>query len=383
MSGRSWLLARAWLPVFAIAAILLAPSGTTLRSTYALRWLAAALVLIAAIGRRDRRIAIATALISAAGALYIAADNVSRINGGASAARWFYIAGAVMVIALSLRQLAPPSRFDPVMLVAIQLAIGLAAYWLYYQFSGLALDYRNYPPESVLRTAGIELALIALAFAGVGLGVQRTWRPAAQRLGWSKPQGWQGALALLVATVFLLSNLPLNLLAYWLEPSSLLAIGRIYQRVFTGVPWWSYPLIALMAGVGEETMFRGALQPRFGILATALLFALIHIQYGPTLILAWIFVHGLAYGLIRRHINTTTAVLAHATYDFGAFLSVFGFITFALIALLMALYLWEPATRNRRLIWNTVQQGFVDDWKGLRQRSYLSPLWKSPPSSTA
>lgn len=384
MSGRSWLLARAWLPAFAIAAILLAPAGTNLRSTYSLRWLAAGLVLIAAIGRKDRRFAITTAVASAAGAIYIAADNLSRMYEGASTARWFYVAGAVIVVALSLRNLLRPTHpFDPVMLVSVQLAVGLVAYWLYYQFSSLALDYRNYPPESVLRTAGTELSLLALAFAGIGLGISRTWRPAAKRLGWSRPEGWHLALALLIATVFLLSNLPLNLLAYWLEPNSLTAIGRIYQRVFTGVPWWSYPLIAVMAGIGEETMFRGALQPRFGILVTALLFALIHIQYGTTLILGWIFIHGLAYGLVRRHINTTTAIIAHATYDFGAFLSAIGFVAFALIALLMVVYLWEPAMRNRQLILNTVKQGFIDDWKGLRQRSYLSPLWKSPPSSTA
>ena len=40
--------------------------------------------------------------------------------------------------------------------------------------------------------------------------------------------------------------------------------------------------LGLAAGIGEETLFRGALQPRFGLLITSLLFALLHSQYGIT-----------------------------------------------------------------------------------------------------
>jgi hypothetical protein len=39
---------------------------------------------------------------------------------------------------------------------------------------------------------------------------------------------------------------------------------------------------------------------------------MIHIQYGLTPILAWVFMAGVAFGALRIYFNTTTAILAHA-----------------------------------------------------------------------
>lgn len=346
--ARAWWFARSWIPVFALAAIALAPPGTSLRSTYALRWLAAALVLLAAVGRKNRRAAIATAVIAAAGALYVAGDSIVRVAGGAGAPRLVYVAGGLLVVAVSAAALArrPRGAFDPVRMVALQLAIGLVAYWLYYALSGLGLDYRTYQPETALRTAGTELGLLALAFAAVGVGISRRWRAAAERLGWARPEPWQVALAVVLALLLGLSNVPLNALMAWLMPGAEASIALVAHHVFGGVPAWSLPLIAVMAGVGEETAFRGALQPRFGIVATAVLFALIHVQYGVTPVELWVFVHALIYGLVRRHINTTTAILTHATYDLSAFLNGTGFGVYALIGLGMAIYLAGFAARD-------------------------------------
>jgi membrane protease YdiL (CAAX protease family) len=74
-------------------------------------------------------------------------------------------------------------------------------------------------------------------------------------------------------------------------------------------------LIGLGAGLGEESLFRGALQPKLGILATSVLFASMHIQYGPSILLLFIFLLSLALGLLRRHVNTTATFLAHAGYN--------------------------------------------------------------------
>src|SRR3712207_7585562 len=43
------------------------------------------------------------------------------------------------------------------------------------------------------------------------------------------------------------------------------------------------------AGLGEETLFRGAVQPVLGILPTSILFASMHVQYGPSLLLGYVF----------------------------------------------------------------------------------------------
>jgi hypothetical protein len=106
---------------------------------------------------------------------------------------------------------------------------------------------------------------------------------------------------------------PANLLAYSWTPDAYGQINAILDKTQDGL---SLALVgAVMAGTCEEVLFRGALQPRAGIVITALLFAAGHLYYGATPILAFVFVSGLAYGLLRQHMNTTTAIIAHATYD--------------------------------------------------------------------
>lgn len=360
-STRLSLLARSWIPVLAIAAILLAPPGAAFNSTYAARWLAAGLVLVAAVGRKSRTASLAAVGLSTAGALYVGIDNLVRITGGGSPARWLHVVGAAVVVAVALRQLLTGIRRDPLMVVAVQLAVGLVSHWAYYQVGGLALDYRSYGRDSLQSLGGSELSFVALALAGAGLGVFRTWRPAIERLGWTPATWWQIALGFLIAQVFLLSNYPADVLTYLLMPDALRAIAVTSQHVFVGLPWWTFPIFAAMAAAGEETLFRGALQPKFGIVLTAALFAMIHVQYGTTPILGMVFVHGLVYGLLRRHLNTTTAAFAHFSYDVGAFLSP-GYPTDGFLAAVTAALLVGPAWRNRRLIWRTLSEGFISDW---------------------
>jgi membrane protease YdiL (CAAX protease family) len=75
-------------------------------------------------------------------------------------------------------------------------------------------------------------------------------------------------------------------------------------------------LVGVGAALGEETLFRGAIQPVFGIAATSVLFASMHVQYGPSVILAYIFVLSVGLGLLRRYVNTTATFIAHAGYNF-------------------------------------------------------------------
>jgi uncharacterized protein len=73
--------------------------------------------------------------------------------------------------------------------------------------------------------------------------------------------------------------------------------------------------MGLAAAIGEETLFRGALQPRFGLLLTSALFALLHSTYGLSLSTVIVFGVGIVIGLIRRRFNTTTAMIVHAVYN--------------------------------------------------------------------
>ncbi|MCB0062834.1 MAG: CPBP family intramembrane metalloprotease [Caldilineaceae bacterium] len=83
--------------------------------------------------------------------------------------------------------------------------------------------------------------------------------------------------------------------------------------------------IGAAAALGEETIFRGAIQPRFGLVLTALLFALVHSNYGFTLSTLIVFVIGLILGTLRLRYNTTTSMAMHATYNIAlALLTVLG-----------------------------------------------------------
>ena len=67
-------------------------------------------------------------------------------------------------------------------------------------------------------------------------------------------------------------------------------------------------MLGLRAGIGEEVLVRGALQPRTGLFWASLLFAAGHVQYtwfGMLTILAL----GVTLGLVRRSSNTTTAIV--------------------------------------------------------------------------
>ena len=73
--------------------------------------------------------------------------------------------------------------------------------------------------------------------------------------------------------------------------------------------------LALAAGICEETLFRGALQPRLGILLTSILFASVHTQYGLSFDVIGVFVLSCGLGLLRRFANTTTSIVCHVSYD--------------------------------------------------------------------
>jgi membrane protease YdiL (CAAX protease family) len=73
----------------------------------------------------------------------------------------------------------------------------------------------------------------------------------------------------------------------------------------------------ICAGIGEETLIRGALQPVFGIFPAAFLHGALHgqFQHAPLLILqvaGW----STMMGIVRKYTNTTTTIITHATFNF-------------------------------------------------------------------
>jgi membrane protease YdiL (CAAX protease family) len=166
-----------------------------------------------------------------------------------------------------------------------------------------------------------QLPFLVIAFLGVGVGVRRNLRDTLDRLGYGPLSLRQlGIVVLFIGGAFALSAAA-DALFSSLQPDLYRKVGEIYDILFdpTGMSPVSAVLFALLvgvgAGLGEETLFRGAVQPMLGITLTSVLFASMHIQYGPSLLLVYIFLLSVGLGLLRKHINTTASFLAHAGYN--------------------------------------------------------------------
>ena len=162
-----------------------------------------------------------------------------------------------------------------------------------------------------------SLGFVLLGLLGVGLGVQRDGRATLERLGLTTSfsvRWWLGATALGLLCVYVIDNL-------WalLGSESLEQVERLSEALFA--PYLEAGLlgaltIGLSAGIGEEILFRGAAQPKMGLVFTSLMFATLHTQYTVSPALLQVLLVGLLLGLTRRQVNTTTSIAVHATYNF-------------------------------------------------------------------
>lgn len=172
------------------------------------------------------------------------------------------------------------------------------------------------PPLSLADLAASELPFLILALAGVGLYIRRNGAGAAERLGLTRPAWWQVPLALAAAGAFFAFIAGADELGRLLTPDVAGQVSKTTDHVFGGL---QNPLgiaaLALIPGVCEEILFRGALQPRIGLLPTAILFASIHTQYGLSFDAASVLVVAIGLGLIRKYTNTTTSVISHVGYN--------------------------------------------------------------------
>lgn len=167
-----------------------------------------------------------------------------------------------------------------------------------------------------------QLPFVILALCGVGLGVRRNFRGALHRLGYGPLTLAQLGIVPLFVAAALSLEVGFNFLFSLLQPELYDTVGEISEGLFNADNL-SLPaailfglLIGVGAAAGEETLFRGAVQPALGIVLTSLLFASIHYQYGPSIVLIHIFVLSVGFGLLRKYVNTTAAFLAHAGYNF-------------------------------------------------------------------
>lgn len=166
-----------------------------------------------------------------------------------------------------------------------------------------------------------QLPFVIVALLGVGIGVRRNLRQTLVRLGYERLSPAQlGIVAAFIAVALVLAQLA-DVLFARLQPDLYNTVGELSNNLFS--PGDLAPasavlfaiLIGIGAGLGEETLFRGAVQPVLGITLTSVLFASLHVQYGPSLLLGYVFLLSIGLGLLRRHVNTTASLLAHAGFN--------------------------------------------------------------------
>jgi membrane protease YdiL (CAAX protease family) len=85
--------------------------------------------------------------------------------------------------------------------------------------------------------------------------------------------------------------------------------------------WYDLLLVAAVAGVGEELLFRGVLHPLAGPVWSNVLFGLAHFITPTYAILAGLLGHFLGW-LLDYSENILAPIIAHGLYDFLAFLVV-------------------------------------------------------------
>ncbi len=164
---------------------------------------------------------------------------------------------------------------------------------------------------------GQNLLFVVMGLVGVGFLARRSFRASLIRLGIVVPTLRQVALGLGVAVILVPVVIAAEALASKLGLGASAGVERLTEQLVGPLTQNIAGILTLglAAALGEETVFRGALHPRFGLVFTALLFALLHSQYGLSFSTVAVFVVGLVLGLLRARANTTTSMITHATYN--------------------------------------------------------------------
>lgn len=177
---------------------------------------------------------------------------------------------------------------------------------------------------SLSREIGLDLVsviiqdslFVIVAFFGVGWLIRRDWKKTLKRLGLVKPSLRDIAISLEFVVLLFVFVIGVGLLG------ALLGGGSVFEtesdptiQMLGGIGVIGAIVLALGAGIGEEILFRGALQPRLGIIFTSIIFASVHIQYFDPLTLGLLFGVSILLGYERKISNTTACIITHAGYD--------------------------------------------------------------------
>jgi N-acetylneuraminic acid mutarotase/membrane protease YdiL (CAAX protease family) len=150
-------------------------------------------------------------------------------------------------------------------------------------------------------------------------GVRFMWRRTPEeiraRLGLAIPTPLTLLVAVVTAAVLVGVAIGGERLTARLSPTIAENVGRINDQALANIGGLGAAAVAaILLGIGEEVLFRGAIQPRYGVFLTALAFAALHTQYGFPAAPLTLFAVGLVLGIERRYTNTTASILSHVLF---------------------------------------------------------------------
>ena len=162
-----------------------------------------------------------------------------------------------------------------------------------------------------------QLAFVLVAFVGAGYLTRRNLKQISLRLGLVRPDASQLLLGLASIGILLTLQWAIGIVWLLVDPEQAEFFGELNDALLSGLDsFGEWFILALASGMGEEILFRGALQPVFGIVFTSILFAIVHVQYGLTPITLAVFLLGLILGILRKRTNTTVTIFVHFGYNF-------------------------------------------------------------------
>lgn len=211
---------------------------------------------------------------------------------------------------------------SPVHLTALVLMLAASAFTLSNfvlsgGISGLAESLQT-EDNAVINLLLSQLIWIVTAFAGVGWLTRRSLSQSADRLGlrFPLPEDFNWGLGFGLLTYVIV----IGFIAVWALVTApelfaeQTAASRQMSSIFESLP--QAFALSLLIGFGEEVLFRGALQPVFGIGFTSVFFTVLHTQYTLTPATLALFGVALMFGWLRKRYSTTAAVIAHFVYNF-------------------------------------------------------------------
>lgn len=260
------------------------------------------------------------------GGLMLVAGLALLVNGNAILGVLLLLVGLGFTLPLihgvrvSLAEVMPLDPDSAIDMTGLAIVLGALGWFTANSLAPMAAtppDVSEIPSISVAELVVQAAAFLAIAYIAVGFPYWRDLLQATERLGIVVPDLRTIGMGL-AGTVgaFLVAGLA-GYISQQLNPTLGESLNEIVDAMTAQV---QNPIGAVIlgasAGIGEEAVFRGALQPRFGMVLPSLLFTMLHgPQYGFNVALLGLFGVSMILALLRKNVNTTAAMIAHALYN--------------------------------------------------------------------